>query len=99
MANGNSFFSWCRRHFSLPAIAVIAFIIYLLFFNSNSCSRLHELKQQELELQTEINTVQDTISHYRELNRRLETDPATLERIGREEYRMQMPDEDVFIVE
>ena len=99
MSETSGFLSWCKRHVTLPAIAVAAFLVYLLFFNSNSCSRLNELKGEINRLEKEISRNNDSVEHYRQLNRMLDTDPATLERIGRENYLMHAPDEDLFIVE
>ena len=37
------------------------------------------------------------MNYYRSLNQRLDTDPQTLERIVREQYHMQRPNEDVYV--
>ena len=37
--------------------------------------------------------------YYLRLNRSLDTDPQSLERIVREKYHMQRPNEDVYIIE
>lgn len=99
MSTFGSFYQWCRRHISLTVIAVVAFIVYMIFFNPLSCNRMNELKDQEVMLKKEIKREQDSAAYYNRLNSTLNSDPSTLEQKARENYRMQMEDEDVYIVE
>lgn len=46
-----------------------------------------------------ISQATDTLNYYKELNRSLDTDAETMERIVREQYHMQHPDEDVYVYE
>lgn len=94
-----SFINWCRRYISLMFLAILAFVLYVLFFNENSYGRLHELNTQIKELRTEIKNNRDTMEHYLEKNRMLDTDPAEMERIVREQYHMQREGEEVYVVE
>ena len=49
---------------------------------------------------TECLAVQrDSLEYYRDLNRRLSTDPELMEQVVREQYNMNRPNEDVFIIE
>lgn len=41
----------------------------------------------------------DSLDYYRNLEQRLNTDPAAMEQVVRENYHMQRPDEDVFVVQ
>ena len=91
--------SWCRRYISVTFIIVLAFVMFVLFFNDNSVMRSFELNQRITELELEIKDNEDTLIHYQQLNRALDTDAETLERIVRENYHMQRPNEDVYIVE
>ena len=50
-------------------------------------------------MQDEIKENNDTLVLYVRLNERLASDPATLERIVREQYHMQRVNEDVYIIE
>lgn len=99
MSTSGSFYQWCRRHISLPAIVILVFIIYMLFFNPLSCNRMNELKEQEKALNKEIKQENDSAAYYRELNKSLNSDPSTLERKARENFLMQQDDEDVYVVE
>lgn len=94
-----SFINWCRRYISLMFLAILAFVLYVLFFNENSYGRLHELNTQIKELRTEIKSNRDTMEYYLEKNRMLNTDPAEMERIVREQYHMQREGEEVYVVE
>lgn len=92
------FIRWCRRYVSLIFVGVVAFIIYAFFFDENSVGRLSELNAEIRRLKTEIKTNRDTMEYYRALNLRLNTSAAEMERIVREQYHMQRPDEDVYLV-
>lgn len=95
----NSFVTWCRRYISVTFVIVLAFVFFVLFFNDNSVMHSFELNQRINELELEISENEDTLQHYRRLNRALNTDAETMERIVRENYHMQRPSEDVYIVE
>ena len=88
---------WIRRYVSLPLLAVMAFMAYLLFFNEHSMMADMEYARQERELLSRIAQYEDTLLHYQRLNSKLDTDPAELEKIVREHYHMQRPSEAVYI--
>ena len=91
--------AWTRRYISLPLIVAVGYIVFVLFFNENSYSRSAELQDEIDRLHAEIKENNDTMLYYLRLNRSLDTDPQTLERIVREKYHMQRPNEDVYIIE
>lgn len=93
------FFNWCRRYLSLTLFAAIVVGALALFFNENSLLRTVDQEQRIDELKASIKDATDTLEYYRSLNRSLETDPETMERIVRENYHMQHPDEDVYVFE
>ena len=95
----NSFVTWCRRYISVTFVIVLAFVFFVLFFNDNSVMHSFELNQRIKRTGLEISENEDTLQHYRRLNRALNTDAETMERIVRENYHMQRPSEDVYIVE
>lgn len=93
-----AFLNWCRRYLSVTGLAVIAFIVYMLFFQDNSVGQIQRHRQTGDSLQTIIDRERDTLQLYRNLNINLDNqDPATIERIVREQHNMQMPDEDVYL--
>lgn len=94
-----STFDWCRRYITLPLLGVICFLVYVLFFNENSFMDRMRYNDEIERLKAEIRVNRDTLEYYRSLNRHLNTDPATMERIVREYYHMQRPNEDVYVFE
>ncbi len=101
MANSTlrGLYRWCRRYISLTLIVVVGLIVYVTGFNENSFVNIHHYKQQIKDLKAEIKANRDTFELYDNLNRRLDTDPATMERVVREQYHMQRPGEDVYVFE
>lgn len=101
MANNTlrGIYRWCRRYISLTLIIVVGLIVYVTGFNDNSFVNIHRYKQQIKELKAEIKENRDTLEYYETLNKRLDTDPVTMERIVREQYHMQRSGEDVYIIE
>lgn len=91
--------NWCRRYISVTALIVIAICVYMLGFNDNSLVDSHRYARQIKELKEEISQNRDTLEYYRMMNRRLDTDPAAMERIVREQYHMQRENEDVYVTE
>lgn len=90
---------WLKRYVSVPLIAVVAFVVFVLFFNENSVIKSYDYDSEKRALKARIAEYEDTLRYYNELNRRLDSDPAELERIVRENYHMQRPSEDVYIVD
>lgn len=93
------FISWCRRYLSLTLLATIVIGALVLFLNENSVMRTVDQEQRIDELTVRIKDANDTLEYYRSLNRSLNTDRETMEKIVREQYHMQHPDEDVYIFE
>lgn len=89
---------WCRRYITFPLIVAVGYILFVVFFNENSYSRSAELQEEIDRLEAEIKDNNDTMNYYRRLNAGLNTDPAALERIVRENYYMQRVNEDVYII-
>ncbi|MDD6280750.1 MAG: septum formation initiator family protein [Bacteroidales bacterium] len=90
---------WSRRYITLPLIVAVVYIVFVLFFNDNSYFKSVEYQQEIDRLEAEIKANNDTMQYYHRLNSSLSTDPRELERIVREQYHMQRPDEDVYIFE
>lgn len=88
---------WFRRYITLPLLIALAFLAFLTFFNDNSLMHDAEYLRQERQLRQQIAQLEDTLLHYRQLNAKLDSDPAELEKIVREHYHMQRTGEDVYI--
>jgi cell division protein FtsB len=93
-----SFINWCRSYLSIPGMAVIAAILYMVFFQENSMSRIYSYDRTIDSLRTEIRVNTDSMMFYRALNQRMDNhDPEIIERIVRENHNMNLPNEDVYI--
>jgi cell division protein FtsB len=90
---------WTKRYITLPLLIAAAYIVFVLFFNENSYSKSMEYQQEIVRLEAEIKENNDTMRYYHRLNASLSSDPKELERIVREQYHMQRPNEDVYIIE
>lgn len=95
----SSAWNWSRRYITLPLLVAVAYIVFVLFFNENSYFKSVEYQQEIDRLEAEIKANNDTMQYYHRLNASLSTDPRELERIVREQYHMQRPNEDVYIFE
>ena len=93
-----SILSWGRRYLSLWTVLLVGAILYLLFFQENSSSRIYAYQQTIDSLNAEIKMNRDTMLYYHELNRRLDNrDPEIIERVVREHFNMNTPDEEVYL--
>ena len=93
-----SILSWGRRYLSVWTVLLVGAILYLLFFQENSSSRIYAYQQTIDSLNAEINMNRDTMLYYHELNRRLDNrDPEIIERVVREHFNMNTPDEEVYL--
>ena len=90
---------WMRRYLSLPTLAVLGMLVYIVFFGDSSVTQRVIYQRQIDSLRTEVARVEDSVAMYHNLNARLAADPEAMERVVREQYNMQRPQEEVFIVE
>ncbi len=97
METVKSLFGWGRRYFSLTLVIVVAYLLFLFVFNDNSMARSIELDRSIDSLRREIRASEDSLNYYRNLNRRLSTEPEEMERVAREQYNMNRAGEDVYV--
>lgn len=90
--------AWGRRYITFPLLVAVGYIVFVLFFNENSYSRSARLQDEIDMLEAQIKENTDSMLHYQRLNRSLDSDPQTLERIVREQYHMQRVNEDVYLI-
>ena len=90
---------WVRRRSHFAVIAIGALVIAMLFLNEDA-SWEHNMEYQNRikALNEEIKVCRDSAEYYRQQRGKLLTGTEELEQIAREEYRMQKPTEDVFII-
>lgn len=90
---------WVRRRSHFAVIAIGSVLIALLFFNDDAYWRHNMEYQEEIkELNIKIKECRDSAEYFRERKRQLMTGTEELEQIAREEYRMQRPTEDVYVL-
>ena len=79
-------------------ITSVAFVVWLVFFDSNNMIMQQDLKAKLNELQVEKKFYLDEIRRDSILTRQLLTDTAALEKFAREKYLMKKEGEDIFLV-
>lgn len=89
--------SWAGRYIALSTVLIAAVCVYMWFFSDTSVVKGLAYKKTIDSLQTCIKEQQDSLEYYRELNRRLSTDPALTEQVVREQYNMKRDNEDVYV--
>ena len=92
-------YRWCRRYISLTLIIVVSYIVYMVFFDEHSVLEKMKLQEEIKELKSQIEHYSDSLNYYTKQFQLLNTDVETMEKIVRENYHMQHPDEDVFVFE
>ena len=90
---------WSRRYIRISFVLTVGVLAYVMLFSDNSVIDNYEYQIEIDNLRSEIKECPDSIMYYENLNRRLRTDPATMERIVREQYHMQRLNEDIYLVE
>lgn len=90
---------WLRRRSQLPLIAVGSLVVMLLLFNDDTSVALNmEYERQVNALKLEIRECRDSAAYFRSRRLAIERGGVDLEHIAREQYHMQRPTEDVFIL-
>lgn len=90
---------WLRRRSHLPVVIVGALVVLLLFVNEDaSLSRNIEYQKKISELKVRIRESEDSAAYYRERREAILNGVDALEYVAREQYHMQRPTEDVFII-
>lgn len=90
---------WLRRRSHLPVFVVGAVVVLLLFFNEETSISLNmEYERQINDLRREIQLCRDSAEYYRRKREAILSDNNDLEHVAREQYHMQRPSEDVYLV-
>lgn len=94
----NSAWRWCRRYLKWKFFLTVGLLVYVMFGTDNNLLETYSHDREIEALKQEIQSYNDTLAYYQELNAGLIHDPGTMERIVREQYHMQRDGEEVFIV-
>lgn len=90
---------WVRRRSHIAVIAIGALVIALLFLNEDASWQNNMHYQEQIKaLQEEIKVCNDSAQYYRDQREKLLTGTEELEQIAREEYHMQKPTEDIYVI-
>ncbi|MDE6329918.1 MAG: hypothetical protein K2L83_04300 [Muribaculaceae bacterium] len=90
---------WVRRKSHLPVIIIGTLIVMLLVFNEDTSVKLNmEYQNQINELQRQIKLNNDSAEYYRLRRHAIETGQADLEQVAREQFHMQRPSEDIYLI-
>lgn len=90
---------WMRRKSHLAVFAIGTLTIMLLFFNEDASWKKNMEYQEEIKsLGEQIQECRDSAEYFRQRREELLTGTERLEQIAREEYHMQKPTEDVYIL-
>lgn len=90
--------SWIRRYLAIPTVVGLAVIIYVCVFGEKSVVQRFAYQRMIDSLQVCLQNQKDSLAYYKDLNRRLTTDPELMEQVVREQYNMKRPNEDVYVV-
>jgi cell division protein DivIC len=87
---------WLRNKYLLTGTA---FLVWMLFFDSQDLITTHVRQRQELQqLEASRAYYSSETGTIREELKLLQEDPALLEKYAREKYRMKRDNEDLFII-
>ena len=90
---------WLRRRAHLPLFITGAVIVAILFLNDEtSMSRNIAYDREISSLREQIRICTDSAQYYRTRRENILNGTADLEQVAREQYHMQRPTEDVYIV-
>lgn len=89
--------AWARRFLSPMTLVCIVVLCYIVFSGENTVFRSIDYDRTIDSLRAELEANEDTMLYYRDLNRRLASDPSLMEQVVREQYGMKRASEDVFI--
>ncbi len=88
-----------RRKSPIAVLLIGGMVILLLFFNEDTSVKLNMEYQNRInELTREIRENDDSAQYYRAKRDEMLHGTEDLERIAREQYRMQKPTEDVYLL-
>lgn len=87
--------TWLKNRYSLT---VIAFTVWMVFFDSNDVFMLYKLKSELRTIRQEKEYFEDQIEQTRADLDNLLNDKTKLEKFAREKYLMKNDNEDIFVV-
>ncbi|WP_088342107.1 FtsB family cell division protein [Robiginitalea sediminis] len=89
---------WFRIVSNIYVLVLTIFVVWMLFFDTNSLMIHLELRREINKLEKQQEFLREQIQQDRELIETL-SDPEALEKFAREKYFLKKPDEEIFIIE
>lgn len=90
---------WVRRRSNIPVIIIGTLVVLLLYFNEDTSVSLNmEYERQINSIKAEIKQNLDSAAYYRSRKEAILNGTNDLEYLAREQYHMQKPTEDVFLI-
>ena len=90
---------WVRRRSNIPVLLIGTLVVLLLFFNEDTSVSLNmEYERQINAIKAEIKQNRDSAAFYRARREAIVNGATDLEYLAREQYHMQKPSEDVFLI-
>lgn len=90
---------WVRRRSHIPVLLVGGIVVLLLFVNEDTSISLNmEYERRINEIRNEIRMNTDSAEYYRLRREAIVKGTEDLECLAREQYHMQKPTEDVFLL-
>jgi cell division protein FtsB len=87
--------NWLKNRYSLT---LVAFTVWMLFFDSNDAFMLYKLKSELKTISTEKEYFEERIEDTRADLDNLLNDNEKLEKFAREKYLMKNDNEDIFVI-
>jgi cell division protein FtsB len=88
--------SWVKNKYLLT---LIAFVIWMIFFDTKDMLSQRERSQELRELQQSKAYYTDEIAREKKALEELKSNPAAIEKYAREKYLMKRDNEDLFIIQ
>ena len=90
---------WMRRKSHIPVLVIGTLVVILLSLNEETSVKLNMEYQNRInELRQEIKLNEDSAAYYRARREAIEHGTVDLEHVAREQFHMQKPSEDVFLI-
>lgn len=90
---------WVRRRSHLPILIIGTLVVLVLYFNEETSMALNMQYDKEItELKKAIALEKDSMEYYRSRHKAVLEGRSDLEHLAREQYQMQRPTEDVYII-
>lgn len=88
-----------RRIFGKYLIALLIFVVWMIFFDTNNVVHQYKLQQKLNNLQEDTAYYRKETDRYTQMTKALSSDMEMLEKLGRDEYRMKRDNEVVYIIQ